>query len=105
MRLLLDECVDEKFRHYFPGHDCQTARYAGFAGLENGDLLQAAESAGFDVLLTLDKGITFQQNLSGRKISLVVFYSTSNKLANLLPLVPDCLAKLESVQPGQVVKI
>lgn len=42
MRVLLDECVNEGLRKYFPGHDCQTARYAGFAGLENGQLLTAA---------------------------------------------------------------
>jgi integrase len=52
LRVLLDECVDEQLRHHLPGHDCQTARYAGFAGLENGDLLKRAEAAKFDVLLT-----------------------------------------------------
>jgi hypothetical protein len=45
LRVLLDECVDEQLRHHLPGHECQTARYAGFAGLENGDLLKRAEAA------------------------------------------------------------
>ena len=54
MRVLLDECVNEGLRKYFPGHDCQTARYVGFAGLENGQLLSAAETAKFDVVLTVD---------------------------------------------------
>ena len=46
MRLLIDECVDERLRLLFPGHDCQTARFANLAGLKNGRLLEAAEAAG-----------------------------------------------------------
>ncbi len=57
MRILIDECIDERFRNSLAGHDCQTARYAGLAGLKNGELLAAAESAKFDVFLTVDQGI------------------------------------------------
>src|SRR6267378_4525608 len=53
MRVLLDECVSEVLRNYLAGHECQTARYAGFAGLENGQLLTAAEAAKFDDKLTV----------------------------------------------------
>jgi hypothetical protein len=67
MRVLLDECVDEQLRHHLAGHDCQTARYAGFAGLENGELLNQAEAAKFDVLLTVDRGFEDQQNLTDRQ--------------------------------------
>jgi hypothetical protein len=52
MRLLIDECVDESLRHRFPDHECETARFANMAGLTNGRLLDAAEAAGFDVLIT-----------------------------------------------------
>ncbi len=61
------ECIDERFRNALTGHDCQTARYAGLAGLKNGDLLKAAEVAKFDVFLTVDQGIEYQQNLTGPK--------------------------------------
>lgn len=54
MRVLIDECIDELFRNYFAGHDCQTARYAGLAGLKNGELLTSAETARLDVFLTAD---------------------------------------------------
>jgi hypothetical protein len=47
MRLLIDECVDEKLRHLFPGHECQTARFARLSGISNGELLSAAEAGGF----------------------------------------------------------
>ena len=54
MRLLIDECVDERLRLLFPGPECQTARFASLAGLKNGRLLDAAEAAGFDTLITVD---------------------------------------------------
>src|SRR5260370_28047102 len=56
MRVLIDECIDERFRNALPGHDCQTARFAGLAGLKNGDLLTAAGTAKFDVFITVDQG-------------------------------------------------
>ena len=49
MRVLIDECIDERFRNYLPSHDCQTVRYAGLAGLKNGELLTAADAAQFTV--------------------------------------------------------
>ena len=63
MRLLFDECVDERLRLLFRSHDCQTARFANLAGLKNGHLLDAAEAAGFDVLITVDPNIPDQRNL------------------------------------------
>jgi hypothetical protein len=105
MRVLLDECIDERFRNYFPDHDCQSARYAGLAGLKNGDILAAAEKAKFDVFLTVDQGIEYQQNLTGRTIGIIIFRTKSNRLKDLLPHVPICLAHIESIQPGQIVRI
>ena len=105
MRVLLDECVSEGLRKHLVGHDCQTARYAGFAGLENGELLAAAENSKFDVILTVDRGFEYQQNLEQRKIAVIIFCGKSVLLEDLLPLVPDCLGCLESIQSGQVVRI
>ena len=73
MRILIDECIDERFRNSFADHDCQTARYVGMAGLKNGELLLAAEAANFDVLLTVDQGIEYQQDLAGRNLQLSFF--------------------------------
>jgi predicted nuclease of predicted toxin-antitoxin system len=91
MRVLIDECIDERLRNHLPGQDCQTVRYAGLGGLKNGDLLTAAESAEFDAFLTLDQGIEYQQNLIDRKIA--------------SPFIPACLTALESIQAGQLVEI
>jgi hypothetical protein len=63
MRILLDECVNQRMRNHLPGHECQSARYAGFGGLKNGELLDAAEAAGFDVLVTVDRGFRYEQEL------------------------------------------
>lgn len=105
MRVLLDECFDERFRNCLTGHECQTARYAGLVGLENGDLLQAAETAKFDAFLTVDQGIEYQQNLSGRRIAILILRAKSNRLKDPLPLVPACLAHLESLQQGHVITL
>lgn len=105
MRILLDECIDHKLRYSLSGHDCQSARYAGFAGLENGELLAKGEEAGFEVLLTVDRGLEYEQNVSGRKIALVILIAKSVRLKDLESLVPACLAQLKSIQSGHVYRI
>lgn len=105
MRILIDECIDERIRNSFPGHDCQTARYAGLAGLTNGELLTAAEKARFHVFLTVDQSIEYQQSLTGRSIAIIIVHTKSNRLKDLLSHVPVCLAQIESIQPGQIVRI
>lgn len=105
MRIWIDGCIDERFRNSLPGHQCETVRYAGLAGLKNGDLLQEAETAKFDVFLTVDQGIEYQQNLTARQIAIVIFHAKSNRLKDLLPLAPTCLTRLESIHPGQVARI
>jgi len=68
-----------------PVSECQSARYAGFRGLENGDLLTAAEASKFDVLLTVDRGFEYEQNLGGRQIAILILSSKSIRLEDLLP--------------------
>jgi hypothetical protein len=105
MRLLIDECVDQRLRLLFPAHDCETAEFAKLAGLKNGRLLDAAEAAGFDVLITVDQNIPHQQNLAGRTISLLILCAPTNRLRDLQPLVPLAISVLASIQPGQVLRI
>jgi predicted nuclease of predicted toxin-antitoxin system len=105
MRLLLDECLDEGLRHHFTGHECQTCRYAGLTGLANGALLAAADRAAFDVLITVDQNMPNQQSLRGRSISLLVVRARTTNLDDLLILMPDVLGALETLRPGEVVRI
>src|SRR5580693_72736 len=97
MRILLDECVNQRMRNYLPGHECQSARYAGFGGLKNGELLDAAEAASFDVLVTVDRGFRYEQNLAGRKIAVVLFRSTSMASKEPLAHSPAALLALSSI--------
>jgi hypothetical protein len=105
MRLLIDECVDERPRLLFPGHDCQTVRFAGLAGLKNGRLLQAAEAAGFDVLITFDRHIPDQQNLSRHGIAILILCAPTNRLRDLERLVPATLSSLQAIKTGEVVRV
>ena len=105
MRILIDECVDERLRLLFPGHDCQTARFAKLAGLKNGRLLEAAEAAGFDVLITVDQNIPDQQNLAGKQISLIILCGLTNRLRDLERLVPAAVSAMRSIGRGEVVRI
>ena len=72
MRIIFDHSTPTRLIPYLQGHSVSTAIECGWDRLENGDLLTAAESAGFDLLLTADKNMRYQQNLSGRKIALIV---------------------------------
>ena len=104
MRILLDECVDQRLRLLFSGHDCETAAYAKLAGLKNGAFLAAAEAADFQVIVTTDQEIPYQQNLAARKIAIVVLCAPTNRLADLRPLVPLAMERLNAIQPGQVIR-
>jgi hypothetical protein len=72
MRVLFDQATPVPIRAYLEGHDVRTAAQQGWDTLKNGELLAAAEADGFDVLLTTDKNMPYQQNLAGRKIAVVV---------------------------------
>lgn len=69
MKILLDECLPPDFRHSFTGHEAHSAEWAGLKSKKNGDLLRAAEAAGYEVLLTVDQGLAYQQNLTARTLS------------------------------------
>ena len=105
MKILLDECIDERLRLSFEEHDCQSARFAKLAGLKNGQLLAAAETAGFAVLLTVDQNMPSQQNLRNRRLSVIVLSASTNRLRDLWPLVPAVKAALTSIRPGEVVTV
>lgn len=104
MRLLIDECVPRKLKFMFRGHECQTVREAGFGSKENGELLALAEN-NFDVLVTIDKNIRFQQNIARRNIAILIIRASSNDLDDILSHVPAALAALATLKPGQVVEV
>jgi hypothetical protein len=105
MRLLINECVDQRLRLLFPDDDCQTAGFANLAGWKNGPLPDVAEISGFDVLVTVDQNIPDQQKLDGRTVSLLILCAPTNRLHDLEPLAPAANLALLSIAPGQVLRI
>ena len=106
MRLLLDECVPRKLKFMFiaGGHQCETVRDAGFGSKTNGELLTVAESR-FEVLITIDKSIRHQQNLAGRNIAVLILRAPSNDISDIGPLLPEALAALQVIKPGQFAEV
>ncbi|SRR5579872_5065358 len=104
MKLLLDECIDVKFRLILAeyGYEVQTVRYAGFAGLKNGRLLAAAEDK-FNVLVTIDKNIKYQNNFTGKRISVLIVRTASSDLSDILPHVSAIVEALKRISPGEVI--
>ena len=105
MRILLDECLPVDFRHSFPTHDAHTTQWAGLKGKKNGELLRAAELAGYDLLLTVDQGIPHQRSSAARRLSIILVRSRTNQIEDLLPFVDAITAALETIQPGQTVAV
>jgi len=89
VRILLDEQLPRQLAPFLVGHDVRTVQQESWAGLKNGALLTAAEDAGFGILLTGDQHLQFQQNLSKRRLGVVVLCAASNAIEDLLPLVPN----------------
>jgi predicted nuclease of predicted toxin-antitoxin system len=105
MKILLDECVPRKLKPLLTGHTCRTASEAGFLGKKNGILLRLAEAAGYDALITIDRGMEKQQNLRGRRISVLILKGRSGRLKDLAPLISECIKVLSTIVPGQVRRI
>jgi hypothetical protein len=101
MKVLLDKCVDQSFVELLPGHAAEHVLQYGWENLGNGHLLDAAESAGFEVLLTVDKNMRFQQNLTNRRICLVVHDVPKIDIDNLMPFSSAILRLLDvGLTPG-----
>ena len=101
MKVFLDECVDWRLMREIVGHEVNTARQLGRTTIKNGALLALA-SQQFDVFVTVDRNLAFQQNLEGLSIAVIVLRARTNRLADLKPLIPDLMAAIESAPAGTV---
>ncbi|MGD0427743.1 MAG: hypothetical protein ABSC10_13565 [Candidatus Acidiferrales bacterium] len=64
-----------------------------------------AERQKYEIFLTMDKGVAYEHNLRGLSLAVIILRATSNPLADLLPCVPDCLKRMKSIKPGEVVRV
>ena len=85
MKLLLDEYVTRHLKREFANHEVHTVEEAGFKGLENGNLLRAASGA-YDVLITIDRNLPYQQNLTRLEIAVLILSAKRNSYVRLRPL-------------------
>jgi predicted nuclease of predicted toxin-antitoxin system len=104
MRILLDESLPRQLASELSGHNTQTVQRRGWSGLKNGVLLRIASSE-FDVLLTGDKNLEFQQNPASLPIAVIVFLAVNNRIETLRPLIPDVLEALKTIRPGELVHV
>lgn len=106
MKILIDECLPAALKGTLTAldHECETVRKAGFGSKKNGELLRIAEGR-WDVLLTSDRNIKYQQNMKGRNVSIVILCAKSNRMKDLLPLMPALGLVLLSIEPGRVIEI
>lgn len=106
MKVLIDECAPRALKHALTphGHECLTVQEAGWAGKVNGELLRLAETE-FDVFVTVDTNLQYQQNLTGRKIAIIVLRARSNRLTRLSPHFPACVKALHSIKSGEIIYI
>lgn len=104
MRVLLDECVPRALRNDIPGHEVKTVAEAGWAGVKNGELLGLAASR-FDLLITVDRNLEYQQNFEGVSLAVIVVHAPSNDVAVLRPLMPAVLAAIPLAKAGVVTHV
>jgi len=105
MRVLIDECIDRRIKPHLLGHDVWTVQDMGWVGKQNGELLREMIGSKLEVLLTVDKSIQFQQNIQSSGVALLVMKPKKNKIKELMPLIPDVLAALGTIKPGEVVEV
>jgi hypothetical protein len=104
MKLLLDECTPKRLKRDFTGHQAYTVDEVGLKGFKNGDLLRVAAGQ-FDVLITVDRKMPFQQNPAASQLALVILIADPNRYPELKLLVPKTLKALERIKAGDVVRI
>ncbi len=104
MRILLDESLPIELRDELPLHAIRSVQEMGWSALKNGELLRRA-AAQFDVFVTADQNLQYQQNLQSLPIAVAVLVATNNRIQSLRPLVPELLSALASVQPRTIFRV
>ena len=102
MRVLLDEQLPRQLAREIKGHEVSTVQQRGWAGLKNGELLRRAAHSKFEVFVTADRNLEFQQNLARSPLGVLVLVAPSNALEDLLPLVSSLLRAIPNSRPGHL---
>ncbi len=104
MRILLDEDLPRRLGGYLTGHEVSTVQRSGWSGVKNGKLLALAATQ-FDVFLTMDSNLEYQQNLATLPVAVLVIEAISNRIEHLLPVVPNVLRELNHIAPRSLRRV
>lgn len=104
MNVLLDECLPRRLKNELPGHAVSTVPEMGWAGTKDNALLHLAETS-FEVFITIDQNLAYQQNLRSLVLGIVVLVAPNNRLETLRPLMPKVAAILPAIRPGDLIRI
>lgn len=104
MKVLLDECVDARLAPYVVGFETRTVHDQCWVGIKNGKLLTLAASE-FDVLVTVDRNLPFQQHLPKFQIAIILLLSPSNRLADLMRLIPELTIAIPVAKAGEIMRV
>jgi hypothetical protein len=104
VKILLDECIDRRLAWDIEGHEVVTIPQAGWAGIQNGELLRLAQEL-FEVFVTVDRNLSFQQHLPQFNIAMIVLQAATNRLHDLRPLVPQLYQVIVAAPKGQVMRV
>ena len=105
MRVLIDECVPRGVRRHLTGHDVRTVHEMGWSGKKDAVLLALMAAQGFEVIVTVDRGLPHQHHWPAANLAAIVLVAAGNRMADLLPLMPSALAALASIRPGDAVEV
>jgi PIN like domain len=105
MRILLDECVPRPLKREFADYEMRTVVEMGWSGKKNGELLRLMNRESFTILLTVDQNLRYQQNLQQAGVAIVVMVARSNRLSELVLLIPKVRNALAEIVAGEVIEI
>jgi predicted nuclease of predicted toxin-antitoxin system len=105
MRVLLDECLPKRLAKAIAGHEVRTVADISWSGKKNGELLNLMSASEFQVFLTGDQNLRYQQNLVSANVAVIVLCGASNRLADLQLLIPPLLLTLETIQKGELLEL
>lgn len=105
MKVLLDECVPRPLKFDFLGHDVDHVTEVGWSSIKNGKLLGLAVGAEYEVFITTDQNLQYQQNLRNFKIGIIVLIAKSNRIDDLQSLIPEALNVMKGITASQLVEV
>lgn len=105
MKILLDHNLDRRLKNHLPEYETATTQEQNWADALNGELLTLAEENDFDVLLTADANIKNQQNLSNRKIAILILRAFNNRLATHVEMIDNIHEALAKIQAGEIIEV